>query len=158
MSSQQDKVKCAGDRCHQLKARVLDRGTDAAPVAQYKSFQKRMKAERNAFAGEHIDDTQLQENLRQLRTEKDECACRIEVSIRQSGSQALERVEQGPATTPKLEPSSTSRWNSGSLLQRLEAELRQAEQESQQRASREARGESCVSPASVVSAQAEQKA
>lgn len=46
MSSQQDKVKCAGDRCRQLKARVLDRGTDAAPVAQYKSFQKRMKAEK----------------------------------------------------------------------------------------------------------------
>ena len=95
MSSQQGKVKCAGDRCRQLRACVLDRCTDAALVAQYKSFQKRMKAERNAFAGEHIDDTQLQENLRQLRAEKDECACRIEASIRQSGSQALERVEQG---------------------------------------------------------------
>eukprot|EP00959_Pyramimonas_sp_CCMP1952_P381794 8000346-Pyramimonas_sp.AAC.1 len=73
MSSQQGKVKCAGDRCRQLRACVLDRYTDAALVAQYKSFQKRMRAERNAFAGEHIDDAQLQENLRQLRAEKDEC-------------------------------------------------------------------------------------
>ena len=61
-------------------------------------------------------------------------------------------VEQRPAKTPKLEPSSTSRWNSGSRWQRLEAELRRAEQETQQRASREARCESCVLPASVVSA------
>ena len=74
---------------------MLVRCADAGLVEQYKSFQKRMKAERNAFAGGHLDDAQLQENLRRLRREKAECACRIEASIRQSGSQALERVEQG---------------------------------------------------------------
>ena len=76
---------------------MLDRCTDAALVAQYKSFQKRMKAERNAFAGGHINGAQLQEKLRQLRTERAECVHRIEASIRQSGSQALGRVEQESA-------------------------------------------------------------
>ena len=95
MSSQQGELESAGERCRQLRACVLVRCADAGLVEQYKSFQKRMKAERNAFAGGHLDDAQLQENLRRLRREKAECACRIEASIRQSGSQALERVEQG---------------------------------------------------------------
>ena len=56
---------------------MLDRCTDAALVAHYKSFPKRMKAERNAFAGGHINGAQLQEKLRQLRTERAECVHRI---------------------------------------------------------------------------------
>ena len=61
-------------------------------------------------------------------------------------------VEQGPAKTPKLEPSSTSLWSKDDWRQRLAAEHRQVVQQTQQRAIREARGESYVSAASVVSA------
>ena len=95
MASQQSDIKSTGEPCRQLRASVLERCADTALVAQYKSFRNRVKAERNAFAGGHLDDAQLQQNLRQLRAEKAECVCRIEASIRQSGSQALERVEQG---------------------------------------------------------------
>ena len=65
---------------------MLKRCADADLVDQYKSFPKRMKAERNAFAGGHINGAQLQENLRQLRTERAECV-----------HQALGRVEQESA-------------------------------------------------------------
>ena len=98
MSSLQGEVKGAEVTSRQLRSCVLGRCADAGLVKQYKPFPKRMKAERNALAGGRLDSKQLQENLRQLRTEKAECTRRIEVSIRQRGSQVLERVEEESGT------------------------------------------------------------
>ena len=70
MSSLQGEVKGAEVTSRQLRSCVLGRCADADLVEQYKSFPKRMKAERNALAGGRLDSKQLQENLRRLQTEK----------------------------------------------------------------------------------------
>ena len=97
MSSQQGDIGNAGERCRQLRPNVLQHCADTGLVDQYKSFQKRIKAERNAFARGCLDQPQLQDKLRQLQKERAECTRQIEASIRQSGFQF--KKEEDAAST-----------------------------------------------------------
>ena len=87
MSSQQGEIGSPGQPCRQLRQCVLQRCADTGLVDRYKSFPKRIKAEKNAFARGCLDQPQLQEKLCQLKEEKAECARQIEASIRQGGLQ-----------------------------------------------------------------------
>ena len=98
MSSKQAEARGPREPARQLRECVLEQCSDLDLVETYTSFQRRMKAERNACAGGHIDGEQLQRNLQQLRKEKAACAMRIEDSIRQN---TLHRVAQdGAALVP----------------------------------------------------------
>ena len=100
MSSQQGDIGNAGERCRQLRPSVLQRCADTGLVDQYKSFQKRIKAERIAFARGCFDQPKLQEKLCQLKEEKAECTRLIEASIRRGGLRF--KKEEDAASTFEL--------------------------------------------------------
>ena len=100
MSSQQGEIGSHGQPCRQLRLCVLQRCADTGLVEQYKSFQKRIKAEKNAFARGCFDQPKLQEKLCQLKEEKAECTRLIEASIRQGGLRF--KKEEDAASTFEL--------------------------------------------------------
>ena len=84
---------------------MLEKCSNADLVNQYKSFAKHIKRERNARAEGKIDETRLQEKLRQLQAEKDECTRKIEEVVRQNADKGPARVKRPIAKRARNTPS-----------------------------------------------------